>query len=172
MLILILKILLGCLFSSILTTFLGWAIHWMLHQHWSWVFHDAHMNHHQIQYPPTNFLSQDKYRDAGKDNTAYFFIGAFVPVIAGIVCLIVFHWISILVGLSMLLTMSGWGLLYNYLHDQFHIANSWCHRIPYFTKLRALHFIHHLDMNLNFGIVLFQWDKLFKTFENVTSKNK
>jgi sterol desaturase/sphingolipid hydroxylase (fatty acid hydroxylase superfamily) len=60
------------------------------------------------------------------------------------------------------------GLLHNYLHDAFHISGHWLYRVPFvnmwFSHLVSLHYLHHVNMNSNFGIFTFHWDKVFKTF--------
>ena len=62
------------------------------------------------------------------------------------------------------------GFLHDYLHDAFHIERHWLYRIPiiknWFASLVSLHYLHHVDMNSNFGIFSFFWDRMFGTYTN------
>lgn len=149
------------------TTFLGYWIHFAFHQPWSLWFYRAHMNHHQIQYPSIDFYS-DRYRSAGKDNTTTLFLIAAIPVVLFLLLSILFGLISI----STLLLVAGgtcfWGFLHDHFHDHFHIATSPWSKLPLFRNWRKLHYVHHLNMSLNYGIIFFYWDKLFKTYDAAT----
>lgn len=151
--------------TGIVTTFLGYWVHWVFHQSWSLWFFQAHMNHHLIQYPPTNFLS-DTYRSAGKDSTVILFAVAFTPVILAIIILTLFGIFSLTTCTITLVTLLAWGFVHDYFHDQFHLTNTFWKQFAFFLKLRSTHYVHHLDMSKNYGIVLFQWDKLFKTYDD------
>lgn len=59
------------------------------------------------------------------------------------------------------------GYLHGYIHDSFHLTGHWLERFKHFSHLRALHFRHHFNMKINFGIFWFGWDRVFKTFKNV-----
>jgi sterol desaturase/sphingolipid hydroxylase (fatty acid hydroxylase superfamily) len=120
------------------------------------------MNHHLVQYPPSVFLSS-KYKSAGKDSTVILFIVAFAPVLIGIVICTMFGILSLTSGICSLLCLTIWGLAHDYFHDQFHITSPW-KRFSFFLKWRDIHYVHHLDMSKNYGIISFQWDKLFKTY--------
>lgn len=144
-------------------TFLGWLVHWGIHQRWSGFAHRSHMTHHLKLYPPSNLLSET-YRDAGKDNTTYIF----TPIIAvGFLAYeaILYHWGAsfwLLAGL----TVEGLliGLLHDWMHTWFHLSGTRLLKYQWFRDLRELHFYHHRRMNRNFGIYFFGWDRVFRTF--------
>ncbi len=160
-------ILLTILISYIVTSFFGYVIHWSLHQTWSGFFNKAHMTHHQVLYPASDFTS-DVYRHAGKDSTPRFFALAASPLILTPLVL----WLVGIVPLSVAITawavMGVMGFLHDYIHDAFHIRNHWMTRTPVlrdiFAKWIQLHYLHHVDMGKNFGIFVFHWDRVFKTF--------
>lgn len=149
---------------SIVTTLLGYWLHRAFHQPWSRWFYNAHMNHHQKQYPANDFLSEE-YRSAGKDDTAILFGIVFAPIILSFVVMMVVGFMSVLTGLTCLISLLTCGWLHDYVHNQFHLQNSWMDQLPFFVILRQLHRIHHFNMQSNFGILMFSWDKLFNTFD-------
>lgn len=150
---------------------LGYVVHWIFHQPWSGTFYRSHQNHHTLQYPPDDFLSET-YRSAGRDNSTWLFIIAFSPVIIGIVLFVLFGIISFITGSVALVSLIGWGLINDYFHDHIHLINTPWKPLVFFKKWRDLHRIHHSNMNLNMGIILFQWDKLFGTYLAELETNK
>lgn len=150
--------------TGFITTFLGYWVHWAFHQPWSLRFYHAHMNHHQIQYPPADFLSET-YRGAGRDSTVILFAIAFAPVLLTIALLTLFGFFSLTTCIISLASLAVWGFAHDYFHDQFHLTNTFWKKFAFFIKLRSTHYLHHLDMSKNYGIVFFQWDKLFKTYD-------
>lgn len=158
-----LNLLLILIITGIFTVFLGYIIHKLFHNPSSRWFYHAHMNHHMIQYPPTSFFS-DSYKSAGKDSTVILFVIAFAPILLGVIALTFFGVFSLTTCIASLLGLVFWGWMHNYVHDHFHLKNTWLTYIPFFIKWRKLHYIHHLDMTKNLGIIWFGWDKLFKTF--------
>lgn len=156
--------------SFIITTFLGYLIHWVFHQKWSGHFHKVHMNHHLNLYPPGDLFS-DEYREPGKDNTAKLFIIAAIPLILLLLLICFIGIISVTTLVTTILTIIVTGYLNDYLHDSFHINNHLLTKIPglsfIFNKLVLLHCKHHEDMNYNYGIFWFFWDRIFKTYKNV-----
>lgn len=146
-------------------TFLGYVFHLIFHKPWSGKFFKSHMNHHLKQYPSTDFYSS-KYRDAGKDNTVWLFAAVFAPIILTIIILIMINVIPLFMGLMSLAEMFFIGWLNNSMHDGFHVENSVWHKFWFFKKLEKLHYQHHVDMNTNYGIFSFVWDKILGTFQN------
>lgn len=125
------------------------------------------MTHHLRLYPPSDYVS-DKYRNAGKDNTLFIFGAAAIPVVALPIILGIFHILSLALVITSLTIMVIMSLLHSYLHDAFHIKNHWLFSIPVIGKLFArwvhIHWLHHVDMNTNYGIFLFHWDHLLGTY--------
>jgi sterol desaturase/sphingolipid hydroxylase (fatty acid hydroxylase superfamily) len=147
----------------LLTTFLGFVIHWFFHQPFAGRFYKAHLNHHEKQYPPNDLVS-DEYRNAGKDNTVFLFLIIAAPILITIVLMMIFSVIPFILGLLTLIEVSVIGYVYNAMHDAFHLRKSVWNRFPGFEKLRMLHFIHHQNMKVNFSIFWFFWDRVFGSF--------
>lgn len=161
------------IFLTILITFLisslfGYVVHKSLHQEWTGSVHQAHMTHHLRLYPPDDYVS-DVYRDAGKDSTPKFFAIAAVPLVSAPIILWLVGALSLSLMVVALIVEVIMAFLHNYLHDAFHIRNHWLYRIPgigsWFQHLVDLHWMHHIDMNTNYGIFYFIFDRLFRTFQ-------
>jgi Delta7-sterol 5-desaturase len=150
--------------TFLLTSFLGFIIHWSFHQPWSGRLYKSHYTHHFKLYPPGNLIS-DIYRDPGDDSTARLFIILFSPLLLVVIGLTIFHIIPIIYGCAIFGTMAIVGVLNDRLHDSAHLNKSMWHRWPGFSKLQKLHNIHHFDVSKNYGIFSFMWDKLFKTYK-------
>jgi len=160
-------IILTALLSFFVSSLFGYVVHRSLHQTWTGKLNQKHMTHHMILYPPTDYLS-DKYRDAGVDNTVYIFGAAAIPLVAIPIVMGVMGLISLSLVITALVVMGVMGFLHSYLHDSFHIKNHWLLSVPVigyiFSKWVKLHYLHHVDMQKNFGIFLFHWDHVFRTF--------
>jgi Fatty acid hydroxylase superfamily len=160
------------IFLTIIITFFvsslfGYVVHKSLHQEWTGRLNDAHMTHHIRLYPPDDYVS-DKYRNAGKDNTVKIFAIAALPLVAAPIVLGVFHILPLALVIAALMVMVVMSFLHSYLHDAFHIRNHWLLRVPLIGRLFArwvnLHWLHHVDMSTNYGIFLFHWDHLLRTY--------
>lgn len=159
-----LPILLTTLITFITITLFGYISHYALHQSWSGRFHRSHMTHHQRLYPATFFYS-DTYLDPGPDNTVIIFILAGLPLIFLPFILWLLHWITWPLLLTALCSLALFGIPHDYLHDQFHLRNTWLRRFQWFQHLTDLHYQHHLgNMQTNFGIYWFGWDRVFGSF--------
>lgn len=148
------------------SSFAGYWLHRGLHSRHFGEFHTSHMAHHQKLYPANNFESIF-YRNAGDDSTVWFYLWATMPLILTPLYLSSIGIIGWSVGLLFIGTEVIIGLLNNYLHDSYHLTNHWLGRSrvwKWFLKMRTLHREHHIDMNSNFGIFSFGWDKIFKTY--------
>lgn len=144
-------------------TFMGFAIHWSFHQKWSGIFYRKHYNHHFLQYPADDLLS-DTYRHSGKDNSVVLFGICFSPIVLTAVLLTIFGVIPMFLGVMILIEMGIIGFLNDNLHDAFHLNKSFWMRFKYFERLRQLHFLHHYNTQSNFGIFSFVWDRFFRTY--------
>lgn len=144
-------------------TLAGWVVHWILHQRWAGRFHRAHLNHHLKQYPPHNLVS-DTYRSAGKDDSTVLFAP---PITVSFAAFLGTLWALGLPTWSLgLLLVEGAliSFLTDYIHDQFHLRAPWLVRFAWFRNLRSLHWIHHVNMRRNLGIMWLGWDRVFRTF--------
>ena len=158
-----LSIILTVLITYIAVTLFGYVSHYALHQKWMGKYYKSHLIHHWKLYPPKNFTS-DAYRDPGKDNTAFIFAAAsmpllIIPIVLGLVGILSFK-----IVLASIITMLILGLLHDRIHDAFHINNHWMLKFSPFKKWKELHFLHHVNPKKNFGIFVFHWDRLFKSF--------
>jgi len=155
------------LISYIITSLFGYVIHWSLHQSWAGQFNTAHMTHHLKLYPPEDFTS-DTYRHAGKDSTPKFFALAAIPLIITPIILGALGILSWYLVVTVLVMEGLMGFLHDYIHDAFHIYNHWMSRVPVlkviFHKWVELHYLHHVNMEKNYGIFVFHWDRLFGSF--------
>lgn len=157
------NILLTILVVFLIATSFGYWVHRALHQKWMGQFYKSHHTHHLTLYPPEDF-DAITYRNSGKDNTTYFFIMASLPVIAIPFLLLAFNIINLPVFTAAFISMAVFGIPNNYLHDSFHIKNHWLCKYKWYIKLVKLHYEHHINMQKNFGIYSFIWDKTFGTF--------
>lgn len=161
-----LSIVITALIAFFGSSLFGYVVHRSLHQKWTGFLNRKHMNHHLIQYPSTDYLS-DTYRDAGKDNTVFIFAVAAVPLVAAPIILGVLGMLSLPCIIVAEVIMLAMGFLHDYIHDRFHIKNHWLNNIPVIKNIfgywNHLHYLHHIDMQKNFGIFLFHWDVVFKT---------
>lgn len=151
------------LITFIITSFFGYISHWALHQPWTGDFSRSHLTHHLKLYPHTNFLS-NSYRNAKSDNSIRFFAIMAIPLYIIPILFYLFKILSIDYIIIIYVVELITGLLHNYLHEFFHIRNHWLTKYNWFNKLVKLHYTHHLYMNKNYGIFIFSWDRLFKTF--------
>ena len=145
----------------------AYVVHRSLHQPWTGHLNKKHMTHHLILYPPTDYLSE-KYRQAGADNTFVTFAIAAIPLVAVPIILGILGILPLSLVITTLIVMGLMGFLHDQLHDAFHIKNHWLTRIPVVRNIFAywnrLHYLHHIDMQKNFGIFLFHWDHIFRTY--------
>jgi sterol desaturase/sphingolipid hydroxylase (fatty acid hydroxylase superfamily) len=136
----------------------GYVIHRLLHTKWMGPLHRAHMTHHLVKYPPTDYLSET-YRSAGADNTTLRFIVAGVALAAGLIYLLPL-WLC----LPLLMELALVGYVNHYIHDNSHIRGHWMERYGFFRRWREIHYQHHLRMETNYGIITFGMDRLVGTY--------
>ena len=161
------SIFLTILIAFFVSSLFGYIAHWSLHQKWAGRLNVLHMTHHLKLYPPSDYLSS-VYRDAGKDNTTKVFAMLSIPLVLTPIILGVLNILPLALVLITILVMAAMGFLHDYLHDAFHIKD---HSLTKIKGLRVLfghwnhlHYLHHVDMQKNFGIFLFHWDHVFRTF--------
>lgn len=162
-------LLLVTLFISLfISTFFGHAIHWSLHQRWSGVFNRAHLEHHLSLYPPGKLVS-DRYRQAMWFHRGTLLFTPPLIVILGAACGLLWL-VSAPLWLACVLSpvLVGYGLANDYVHDSTHIRKHWLNRFSWYKRVRKLHFIHHRDMTVNYGVITFIWDRVFGTIPKLT----
>lgn len=150
--------------TFIVGEFLGYAIHRLTHKFVNSGLHRRHMTHHLKFYPRGRLVSV-AYLYAKQDSFTVLFLPIILILIA--TCWLVFPlYLWITVSVSMLLD----GLLNDYIHKCVHLQRTWLMRFKWFKTLRTLHFLHHRQMDRNYGIYQLFLDKLFKTYTTTTHR--
>ena len=160
-----LTLILGSVVACVGVSAFGYVAHRALHEGWTWMLHDKHMVHHIQLYPADDFFSKE-YRSAGKDASTKVFLIAGIPLLLAPVLAGILGIVSFSTGFILIAEMLAVGYLHDYLHDAFHITDHWLNRFAPFRRLVSLHQVHHKEMQKNFGIFTYVWDKLFKTFQD------
>lgn len=153
-------------FSLAFASFVGYWVHRSLHKPWAGPLYRAHLQHHDL-YPPGDLVS-DEYRDAKWYNRG---VSLFTPVFLAIV--LVFGVVAKFFGVpfgeygTFVVTLALYGLVNDWMHDKQHLRKHWFHSMPFAKKARAAHLRHHGDVQVNYGIISNEWDKLFKTHKDI-----
>ena len=124
--------------------------------------YETHALGHHDKYRPSKLLT-DSWIDSERHVMWYYAIPT-IPI-----SLLVFYSapLSVIVGFSSSLLISIWWHIF--LHEQYHIKNSFFERYKWFLKKRKLHFDHHIHVNKNYAIVEYWIDDLMGT--KVTNKD-
>lgn len=158
-----LSVLLTIPISFMILSLFGYVLHRMLHQPYMGKFYRSHLVHHFKLYPPEHFSSL-VYREPGKDNTVIVFLMFGAPLIVLPIVLCFWGVISWPVFVCASICLAVFGGLNNYLHDAFHLTEHWLLRYGWFKRLVALHYLHHVHVQSNYGIYWFGWDKVFGSY--------
>lgn len=150
--------------AFLVTTLFGQIVHWTLHQRWSGSLNKSHMTHHLALYPVSSYRSET-YRDPGKDSTVKIFALAALPLLAAPILLCCLGKISVFLTLWALAEMLTLGWLHDSIHDSFHLYKTFWSKLPWYKGWAKLHYLHHVDMQKNFGIFTFFWDRVFGTLK-------
>lgn len=142
----------------VVTQTAGYIIHRSMHKKISGPLYRSHTAHHQF-YPPADYLSET-YRDVSwKDKPIFYYAIPAALVIATSYWLLPFSLATIFtVELLFLAWLNDW------LHMAFHISGHWLERFAWFHRLRDLHWYHHLEDQENFGIFIFNADRIAGTY--------
>lgn len=146
-------------------TLFGYVVHRAIHRDDAARFNRSHMTHHEKLYPVSDYYS-DSYRSAGKDTTFLTFAVASIPLL---LCPAIAYKLSLLTGAqAIFVTIEALavGFAHDYLHDAFHIRNHFLSKFNWFQKMNGRHFRHHENMQSNFGIFSFFWDRIFGTLDD------
>jgi len=161
-------------FSILYTELVGYIVHRLLHANRLGMLGKLHLEHHLVHYPANGTMKSEEYLHARKTKSWIEKVG--------------WEWIipitTITIPVSILLMLLGVPLQYmaagvmvsllwtwacfDYVHKVFHLKNVWIEKNyifkSWFKETRKLHFIHHNNMKVNFGITFFWFDKLYETF--------
>ena len=164
--------------SCLLSEFLGYWLHRLLHSDKIVFLSRGHLIHHFLVYGPGQPMRHERYHNSTDDRFSIGNVGLewLVPsaVLLAIVWTILFllHVPAVFQAIA-LVTLIGWPVfMFSYLHDRMHQTDFWMVRHPllrtWFIAAR-LHDIHHHSsdlegrMDANFGIGFFWFDRLFRT---------
>ncbi len=158
----------------------GYWLHRLMHSDRFPVLSRGHLIHHFVVYGPSQPLRTEKYRDATNHRVSLGNIGlewlvpSFVILSFSLGITIWIHVPRVYEIISLCILVLWPIFMFSYLHDRMHLRNFWMIRAPlfksWFVKARRLHDIHHRSLNdqgrldRNFGICLFFFDRLFRTF--------
>jgi sterol desaturase/sphingolipid hydroxylase (fatty acid hydroxylase superfamily) len=149
--------------SIVVASFVGYWMHRLLHESWVKPFNKAHMQHHLELYPPNDLTSED-YRKASWYNRGTLLFTPLFLLMLIVTCLVTwFLGMSVWNVVAASVGFLAYGLLNDWLHDCFHLRDHFVNRLPWLSYARRMHFAHHVDMDKNYGIVSFEWDRIFKT---------
>lgn len=166
--------------SCLVSEFLGYALHRLLHSDKIRILSRSHMEHHlQLYGPLADQRPEGGYHDATNDRFSLGNVGLewLIPgaglLLVCILLLNVFH-----VRIRFQITFVGFALAwsfitFSYVHDGMHVRDFWMAGSPilkrWFVKARLRHDIHHQQLNdvglmdKNFGIGLSIFDRVFGT---------
>ena len=179
---LLLALLLGVLYSE----FVGYFVHKLLHSEKIPSLSREHMIHHLKQYGPKMSMRSDEYYiSAGNrfnvGNVGLEWLAPLGIVVAASIGLMTLLGVGWLFQAAMLGSAIAWGVfIFNFLHSGLHLSNYWLLKNKYlsrwFKNARRLHDIHHTrisdegKMSVNFGIVFFFFDRVFRTKAESTGR--
>ncbi len=128
------------------TTFNVWCIHWLFHRRWLIKLYSNHLEHH-----------------SSNQEDRFLFSRISIPFLVLIILFTIFGIYTTVNGTIILISTILCTGLHDFMHYHFHKKNSYYNKYAWFQKLRRRHFDHHRNMNTNYGIIFFGWDKLFRT---------
>lgn len=123
---------------------------------------------HHAKYGTEN-LTSDRYIDSETYVMFYYLVPA--AVIAAFVYLLG-GWL-VAGGYAVGVAFAFW--LHLYLHEHYHLKDSYLQHFAWFRKKRELHFVHHRSVRKNYAIVEYWIDSIMGTRQNVpeeTSKRR
>ena len=87
-----------------------------------------------------------------------------IPIV--VVAALVYFFAGTMVMIAHLISVFATFRWHLYLHEHYHLTESYLERFTWFRKKRHLHFIHHRDARYNFAVVEFWIDNLMGTRRN------
>ena len=156
------------IFSAIIITeFVGYFMHKILHTGKIKWLSESHMVHHLELYPSTS-LRTEEYKIPPHAKFLGIGVEWLLPVVIVLTVvggLFTTLEISYLYFILYCVASIGYALVFlSWMHDQFHLKSPILRKNRFFKKARRLHDRHHVDMKINFGISFYVLDRLFGTF--------
>ena len=166
--------------SCLVAEFLGYFLHRLLHSDRIHILSRTHMQHHLLLYGPLGEQRPEpEYISATRDRPSLGSVGLEWIIPSGIllfVCILALNLlhVRIVFQLTFVFFVLAWSFFtFSYVHDGMHVRNFWMARNPllrrWFLKARQRHDLHHQVindeglMNMNFGLGLSLFDRLFGT---------
>jgi sterol desaturase/sphingolipid hydroxylase (fatty acid hydroxylase superfamily) len=165
--------------SCLVAEFAGYWLHRLLHSDKLPFLSRNHMAHHLLLYGPTQPMRAESYEDATHGRFSLGNVG--LEWLAPSAILLLFSWsfmfllhVRQIYQVIVLANLVVWPVFtFSFLHDAMHLRETWLAQLPlvkiWFRRARRLHDIHHQSlnnagqMNTNFGIGFFLFDRLFRT---------
>ena len=149
------------LLSHYIASFVQISLHYVLgHRTLGGLFHQRHVYEHHGIYSGSALLSET-YSDKEKDASVYYIIPAALLVSLAYLTLpldlFIVHVLSLATSFA----------AHVYLHHQYHLRSPFLKRFGWFQQKRRLHLLHHRDMQKNYAVIEFGWDRVFGTFQAV-----
>lgn len=104
-------------------------------------------------------LQTDQYIDSETYVMFYYLI----PAVAIGILVFEIGGLVVLAGYAVGVALAFW--LHLYLHEHYHLTESWLDRYRWFRRKRALHFEHHRNVRSNYAIVEFWIDRVLGTWQ-------
>ena len=166
--------------ACVFTEFIGYWLHFLLHDEKIPFLSRNHMIHHLVVYAPNKPMRPSReYLGSTYDRASLLGIGLEWLLPVGLLLPLVLlalrraglaPWLQAV----FIATSVGWGfLMFNYMHDAMHENGFWMSRSRFwrnwFLRARRRHDVHHMDldesgrMTRNYGICFFVFDRLFNT---------
>jgi len=164
------EIIVATIFVWYLSNLVDWILHTLSHVKtsipiWSSIY-KIHMQHHKEHYPTSRLLQEGPYKDGGGT-------WAFGPII---MCfwVVFFLLFRAKVAVLMIFESSTFTYVSDYLHQQYHIQDSWLEKYQWFLERRRRHFYHHGHhmLNMSLGGIDPIFDRLFNTYVEVKDNPK
>ena len=119
------------------------------------IFRNHALGHH------AKYRKDELQTDRYIDSETYVMFYYLVPASAIAVPLFALGGWVVLAGYAVGVAFAFW--LHLYLHENYHLTETWLERYRWFRQKRALHFEHHLNVRSNYAIVEFWIDRLLGT---------
>lgn len=144
---------------------ISYALHaWIFHKD---ILHESHKIHHD--YVPEKKKFENEEDNYGVSDFIYvlIFIIFVYSLFLFVLSFVSFPLVTMLVGVVFICAFLSFTLIY-YVHTLYHTKNAWPLNVPLLNKLfektRKLHYLHHENPKVNYGIVMPLMDKLFGTY--------
>lgn len=140
---------------------IGYGIHRVLHTPWAGSLSRAHMTHHLQIYPHEKFLTE-RYLPAAETGAASDVWRFAVPAV--LLAALLLWLLPLGLAVPLVLELAAVGFLNAYAHDSLHVRDHWLKRFRTYRIWRRHHYLHHVDMGKNFGILTYNTDRVCGTY--------